>query len=135
MESNIFKHAKLLEGRDPEEVKKFISFLISLLYRLQHTTSDMGVFFGGMYKGCEFFLSLIHHKFKIPTSVEITKSDSELIKIIPPYLDLSFHLFEDWKRETEEFQINKGVEAFKGYEQLFSSLYKEFQKRSRADGC
>ena len=123
---DIIKHAKLLEGRDPEEVKKFISFLISLLYRLQHTTSEMGVFFGGMYKGSELFLSLIHHKFEIPTSVEITKNDSELIKVVPPYLDLSFQLFEDWKRETEEHQVRKGPERFKGYEQLFSSLYKEY---------
>ena len=131
MDSNILKHAKLLEGKDPKEVKKFISFLISLLYRLQHTTSDAGIFFGGMHKGSELFLSLIHLKFEIPTSAEIIKNDSELIKVIPPYLDLSFHLFEDWKRETEEHQINKGVEAFKGYEQLFSSLYKDFQKRSQ----
>jgi len=135
MDSNILKHAKLLGGRDPKEVKKFISFLISLLYRLQHTTSEMGIFFGGMHKGSELFLSLIHHKFEIPTSVEIIKNDSELIKVVPPYIDLSFHLFEDWKRETEEHQIRKGPEIFKSYEQFFSSLYKDYQKRSRADGC
>jgi len=131
MDINLFKHAKLLEGRDPEEVKKFISFLISLLYRLQHTTSDMGVFFGGMYKGSELFLSLIHHKFEIPTSVEITKNDPELVTVMPPYVDLSFQLFEDWKRETEEHQVRKGPEVFKGYEQLFSKLYKNYQKRSQ----
>ena len=131
MDSNLFKHYKLLKGKDPEEVKKFISFLILTLYRLQHTTSEMGIFFGGMYKAHELFLSFIHHDFKIPTSIEVEKNQIELINVVAPYVDLSFELFEGWKRKTEEFQINKGIGVFKSYENAVSKLYKEYQKRSQ----
>ena len=132
MDPNLFEHYKLLKGRDPEEVKKFISFIVLTLYKLQHTTSDMGVFFGGMYKGSELFLSLIHNNFEIPTIAEVKKNENfELITVIAPYVDLSFELFEDWKRDTEIYQTRKGIEVFKSYESVVYALYKEYQKRSQ----
>jgi len=131
MDSNLFKHAKLLEGKNPEEIKKFISFLFLTLFKLQHTTSDMGAFFGGMHLAIELFLSFIHNNFEIPTRIEISKTEIGFIDFVGPYVDLSFELFEDWKRKTETYQINKGIEVFKSYERVLSSLYKEYQKRSQ----
>lgn len=131
MDPNIFKHYKLLEGRDPEEVKKFISFLFLTIFRIQHTTSEMGIFFGGMYKGFELFMSCIHHNFKIPNYIELEKNQPELENVMAPYVDLTFELFEDWKRQTEGFQIKKGAGKFKLYESCISELYKNYQKRSQ----
>ena len=134
MEPNLLKHANLLKGKDPEEMKKVISYLFLTFHKLQHTTSEMGIFLGGMYKGIELILSFIHNKFEIPNSNEVFKHEIDFADFVGPYVEFSFELFEKWKREAEEYQINKGIEVFKSYETAVHKLYKDYQKRSRAEG-
>ena len=119
---------KLIKG-DIEEQKKALSFHILTMDKLQHSTTDIGVFFGGFKAACELIISYLKDK-------KLDLPDREYLKDIlkkgfreyfVPYSHSCFDIYEDWKRRIEEEQVEKD-KLFSLFEASFNRMFKDFQK-------
>lgn len=119
---------KLREG-DPEEQKKALSLHILTIEKLQHSTTDLGLFFGGFKVACDLILSYLENeKLDLPDKNYLRDlAKKGFREYFIPYSHSCFDTYEYWKRDTEEYQIDK-TNAFHLFEVAFNKMYKDFQK-------
>ncbi|MBA7629295.1 hypothetical protein ES703_36793 [subsurface metagenome] len=127
--NNLLTHAKKLKKGDIEEQKKALALHMLTSNKIQHSTTEIGIFFGGFSKACEMIRSYLENKLDPPNNEYLRNLwEKGFIEYLTTYSDSLFNLYEDWKRHTEKYQLDKG-RLFSLFEASFNRIYKEFQRR------
>jgi len=127
--NNLLIHAKKLKEGDPEENKKCLALIILIANKLQHSTTEIGIFFAGFNQACKIIISYLEKKRDPPDKEYLKKlCEKGFEEFMPPHCDNLFNLYEDWKRKIEKEQLDKG-RLFSLFESSFNNLYKDFQRR------
>ena len=127
--NNLFIHQKKLKERDPEEHKKCLALTILAVNKLQHSTTEMGIYFAGFDQACKIIISYLGKKLEPPNKIYLRElHEKGFEEFFVPYCHTLFESYENWKRQIEKEQLDRG-RAFTLFETSFNNMYKEFQRR------
>jgi len=124
-------HARKLKEGDPEENKKCLALIMLTSNKLQHSTTEIGIFLGGFNQACKTIISYLEKKRDLPNAEYIKKLwEKGFEEYMPPHCDNLFNLYEDWKRKTEIEQFDN-ARFFSLFEASFNQIYKDYQRKKK----
>ncbi|GAH37318.1 unnamed protein product [marine sediment metagenome] len=127
--NNLLIHKKKLKERDPEEYKKCLALHILVANKLHHSTTEMGIFFAGFNEACKLIISYLEKNRDAPNKNYLRNLyEKGFEEYFVPYCHNLFEIYEEWKRQVEKEQLDKG-RLFSLFESSFNRIYKDFQRR------